>query len=147
MNYSVGQTIYLLSRKDVKVFPAKVIEEIKRRTIKEEMISYIIRLPNKDMSEVLLEEIDADIFTSIEDVEKKMIENAHSEIKSLLHETRKIEKRFVTIEDASENASEDDNGVNESSPTDKVEVDLGNGQMGRISLNQLQAEVNHGKSS
>jgi len=147
VNYSVGQTIYLLSRKDVKVFPAKVIEEIKRRTIKEEMISYIIRLPNKDMSEVLLEEIDADIFTSIEDVEKKMIENAHSEIKSLLHETRKIEKRFVTIEDASENASEDDNGVNESSPTDKVEVDLGNGQMGRISLNQLQAEVNHGKSS
>ncbi len=147
MNYSVGQTIYLLSRKDVKVFPAKVIEEIKRRTIKEEMISYIIRLPNKDMSEVLLEEIDADIFTSIEDVEKKMIENAHSEIKSLLHETRKIEKRFVTIEDASENASEDDNGVNESSPTDKVEIDLGNGQMGRISLNQLQAEVNHGKSS
>ena len=147
MNYSVGQMIYLLSRKDLKVFPAKVIEEIKRRTIKEEMISYIIRLPNKDMSEVLLEEIDADIFTSIEDVEKKMIENAHSEIKSLLHETRKIEKRFVTIEDASENASEDDNGVNESSPTDKVEVDLGNGQMGRISLNQLQAEVNHGKSS
>tara|TARA_Y100000310_G_C20531076_1_gene738477 strand:+ start:63 stop:506 length:444 start_codon:yes stop_codon:yes gene_type:complete len=147
VNYSVGQTIYLLSRKDVKVFPAKVIEEIKRRTIKEEMISYIIRLPNKDMSEVLLEEIDADIFTSIEDVEKKMIENAHSEIKSLLHETRKIEKRFVTIEDASENASEDDNGVNESSPTDKVEIDLGNGQMGRISLNQLQAEVNHGKSS
>ena len=136
MNYSVGQTIYLLSRRDVKVFPAKVIEEIKRRTVKEEMISYIIRLPNKDMSEVLLEEIDADVFTSIEDVEKKMIENAHHQIKSLLQETVAIEKKFISPKDSQE-----------SLPSDKVEIDLGNGQTGRISLNQLQEEDNNGTSS
>lgn len=136
VNYSVGQTIYLLSRRDVKVFPAKVIEEIKRRTIQEEMISYIIRLPNNDMSEVLLEEIDADVFTSIEDVEKKMIENAHAEIKSLLHETKEIEKKLGPPEDSPK-----------SLPSDKVEIDLGNGQKGRISLNQLQDEANNGKSS
>jgi len=136
VNYSVGQTIYLLSRKDVKVFPAKVIEEIKRRTVTEEMVSYIIRLPDNDMSEVLLEEIDADVFTSIENVEKKMIENAHTEIKSLLRKTREIEKKLGPPEDTHKDL-----------PSDQVEVDLGNGQRGRISLNQLKTEVNNGKSS
>ena len=63
MSFDVGQIVYLLSKKDERVFPAQVIEEIKRKTIDEELVSYIIRLPNEDKSEVLIEQVDAEIFT------------------------------------------------------------------------------------
>jgi hypothetical protein len=126
MSYTVGQIIYLLSRKDVKVFPARVIEEIKRKTIDEEMISYIIRLPDKEKTEVLLEEISADVFTSIENVEKKMIENAHSQIKIFLQGARRMESLF-----------EPSKIVKEGIPDDKVEIDLGDGVKGKIDLNQI----------
>ena len=129
MNYTVGQIVYLLSKKDVKVFPARVIEEIKRKTVNEEMISYIVQLPNQDKTEVLLEEISADIFTSIEDVEKRMIENAHSQIKIFLQGARKLESSFQPIKQP--------DPINGSLPAGKVEVDLGDGVKGKIDISQI----------
>ena len=129
MNFEVGQIIYLLSRKDTSAYPAQIIEEIKRKTIESEVVSYIIRLPNQDNSEVLLEEINADIFTSIDALESKMVENAHSQIKIFLDKTRKLEKAFVPAE--SDIAS--DISLN----SEKVEIDLGNGLKGKIDINEL----------
>ena len=59
MNYTVGQIVYLLSKKEIKVYPAQIIEEIKRKTINEEIVSYIILLPDKGKTEVLIEELSA----------------------------------------------------------------------------------------
>lgn len=129
MNYTVGQIVYLLSRKDVKVFPAKIIEEIKRKTVNEEMTSYIVQLPNQDKSEVLLEEVSADVFTSIEGVEKQMIENAHSQIKIFLQSARKLESLFTP--------SQKPETLINVVPDGKVEVDLGGGVKGKIDMNQI----------
>ena len=131
MNYKVGQTLYLLSKKEVKIFPALVIEEIRRRTIDKEMISYIIRLPNKDNSEVLLEEIKADVFTSLADVESQMVKNAHEQIKIFLKMAKDMESKL--------NASFE-NGRQETNDTiseDVAEVDLGGGVKGKINLSEI----------
>ena len=129
MNFEVGQIIYLLSRKDTSAYPAQIIEEIKRKTIESEVVSYIIRLPNQDNSEVLLEEINADIFTSIDALESKMVENAHSQIKIFLDKTRKLESVFVPAE----------KDVTADIPlnSERVEIDLGNGLKGKIDINEL----------
>jgi len=129
MNYTVGQIVYLLSRKDVKVFPARVIEEIKRKTVDQEIISYIVQLPNQDKSEVLLEEVSADVFTSIEDVEKQMIENAHSQIKIFLQGARNLESLFRTTKQSTPKV--------DTLPPGKVEIDLGGGVKGKIDASQI----------
>ena len=65
MKFNVGQVVYILSKKETKVFPAIVIEEICRKTIEEESTSYVVRLPDKGKSEVSTEDIAGDIFISL----------------------------------------------------------------------------------
>ena len=47
MNFSVGQILYLLSAKSMKVIPALVVEEVTIKTLDGEKISYNVRLPGK----------------------------------------------------------------------------------------------------
>ena len=130
MSYKVGQIIYLLSKKDVKIFPAQIIEEIQRKTIDREMISYIISLPNKDRSEVLMEEIKADIFTSLDDVEKEMTKNAREQILSFLKRAKDMESIFKPAV-----AKNDSHPVGDDH--DVAEIDLGNGIKAKIDMNKI----------
>lgn len=142
MNYKVGQIVYLLSKKDVKIFPAQIIEEIRRKTIDKEIISYILRLPNKDRSEVLLDEINADVFTSLKDVESKMKKNAHDQISGFLKRAKDMESIFNPPSADSKNkkvnsvTESTQLGVNEQHES-LAEVDLGNGMKAKIDLSEL----------
>lgn len=146
MTYTVGQIIYLLSRKDVKVFPALVVEEIKRKTLETEIISYIVRLPDKDSSEILLEEISADVFTSLELLQESMIQNAKSQIDRLLEKAKSASTVFKQDEDIDEIIEETNNeksnnkkteSESENKDSDIATVDLGNGFVGKINLSAI----------
>lgn len=142
MTYTVGQIVYLLSRKDVKVFPALVIEEIKRKTIESEIISYVVRLPDKSMSEVLLEEISADVYVSLEDLKESMMKNAKVQIERLLEKAEKTSDVFAPEKTDNDNSELiiNENGTGNSVENGSVAVvDLGNGQTGKINLKELQA--------
>ena len=131
MSYKVGQIVYLLSRKDVRIFPAQVVEEIRRKTIDHELISYILRLPNKDLSEVLLDEIDAEVFTSLRAVEEAMKKNAYDQIKEFLKKAQSLESVL-----SPKKITQEENEVE--LPNKKVaEIDLGNGVKGKINLNEI----------
>lgn len=131
MSYKVGQIVYLLSRKDVRIFPAQVVEEIRRKTIDHELISYILRLPNKERSEVLLDEINAEVFTSLKAVEEAMKKNAYDKIKEFLKNAQALESVL-----SPEKITQEENEVE--SPDKKVaEIDLGNGVKGKINLNEI----------
>ena len=129
MSYTVGQIIYLLSKKDIKVFPALVVEEIKRKTIDQELVSYVIKLPDKDRSEVILEEIDAEIFVSLKDLEKSMIKNAKDQITALLNKAESVSEIFLDKKEVKKVAKEN---ASESSLGDIAKVDLGNGQIANL---------------
>jgi len=146
VTYTVGQIIYLLSRKDVKVFPALVVEEIKRKTLETEIISYIVRLPDKDSSEILLEEISADVFTSLELLQESMIQNAKSQIDRLLEKAKSASTVFKQDEDIDEIIEETNNeksnnkkteSESENKDSDIATVDLGNGFVGKINLSAI----------
>ena len=143
MKYSVGQVIYLLSKKDVKVYPVQVIEEVTRKTIENKMVSYVIKLPDNDETEVLLEQVDAEIFISLEDVELKMMENAALQIKSFLKSAKSMSKIFKDIpkeESISENKKshpKKSESTKEKRKENTAEVDLGNGVKGKINLGNL----------
>jgi hypothetical protein len=133
MKLEVGQIIYILSRKDRKVYPAIIIEEICRKTIEEEAVSYVIRLPDKSKTQVKLEEIDADYFVSIQEVEREMKRAAEEQIDIILSSALKmtdafdksIKKPVKTIENKN---VEYENKKSEITEEDaRVMVDLGNG--------------------
>ena len=136
MKFSVGQIIYLLSTKDIKVYPAQVVEEINRKTLKESVTSYVIKLPDKDGTEVILEQVSAEIFTSINDLEQKMIENAKNKIKLFLVNAKKLEETFLDkpIIDNSESEIAD---IQDAKSENNIEVDLGDGKKGRIDISQI----------
>ena len=116
MKLNVGQIVYILSKKEAKVFPALVVEEICRKTVEEEITSHILRLPNKERSEVNIDDIDAEIFTSLKKTESKMKQSADEQIAGILSAAQKMEAIFY---DDTKNIKKID-GVT-------VTVDLGNG--------------------
>jgi hypothetical protein len=159
VNICVGQLIYLLSNKDIKVYPAQVIEEINRKTLSGSETSYVIMLPDKNRSEVNISHIDAEIFTSSQEMEDKMFENAKLKIKSLIRSARELESIFedIIVPDDTSEISIDNVEQSESKeiaePTqkkrrrrsssakskkdDKVVVDLGNGLTGKIDVSSI----------
>ena len=147
MSYRVGQVVYLLSKKEIKVYPAQIVEQIKRRTIKEEITSYIVKLPDKNGTEVLIEEISADVFTSLQDLENQMLENASIKIKSFLSDAKKMSTVFTPVETVDPMPDHlspalpyrENRKKTESAPSeDQVEVDLGNGMKAKMNISQIE---------
>ena len=158
MNINVGQIVYLLSNRDIRVYPAQVIEEINRKTLSGSDTSYVIMLPDKDKSQVHTSKIDVEIFTSSKELEEKMIENAKRKIGSILESAKELESVFENVveraldsPDTSEEAI-DLNTIVEpeqkkkrrrrKSPIkekkdEKVSIDLGNGLTGKINMDSI----------
>ncbi len=148
MNYSVGQTLFLLARKDKKVIPVRIVEEIVRKTIKEEVVSYNVLLPDKGETVASLSDIDAEVFVSIFDLRQKMINTATSMIDDLINRSRSVaEKKFgyedkPTFNSVDLSVHEDEEPVDQASKKKEedfsnAEVDLGNGLKARVSSSVL----------
>ncbi len=144
MAYEVGQVIYLLSKRDLKIFPVQVIEEIKRKTIEEEVVTYVVSLPDKEKTQVSIEDVNADIFTSLESLESHMIENAHSEIKVFIKKASRLASLFKShVPDKSpldeiSIGRDDEKAMTSNEEDEKATVDLGNGLTAKIDLSHVE---------
>lgn len=145
LNFVVGQVIYLLSRKDPKVYPALVCEEIKKKSLTGESINYMIRLPTEDLKEVELDRLDVEIFTSIASAKKAMIEKATSQINFILESAKEASNIFeefkvpdLLTEDLDTNKVESISTQTENDiDSEYATVDLGDGKMGRIKIDDV----------
>ena len=90
MNHKVGQIIFLLDNSEMKIFPARIEEEIVRRTVGSEEISHKVLLPDKARSVVSLSDLDVSVFTSLTDLRHHMIENATRTIDRLIERSKII---------------------------------------------------------
>ena len=84
MKYQVGQIVYLLSNKEMKIFPVQVAEEIIRRRLDGEVTMYKVLLPTKTRDIVDLAELDAQVFVNPGDIRGHMIENTVKMIDGML---------------------------------------------------------------
>ena len=153
MNYRVGQIIYLLNDKTLKVIPAQVCEEVVRNTLKGKEVTYIIKMPDKKRTTVSISDITTQIFTDSEELKNYMIDNAKTMISKLLHDAHTLEKIFtpkltdtiqIPVESELErptsdkNTTEEDTSVQNSKKDDTmVSVDMGNGMKARIRVEDL----------
>ena len=155
MNFSVGQILYLLSAKSMKVIPALVVEEVTIKTLDGEKISYNVRLPGK-RTKTNLDSIDALPFGTTDDLKTFMVTNAkksidkmiqasmaiaHSEFKKKKEKKPVDEKtvRTVSLEQINLESKDDHEEVENK---DRVLVDMGDGTKASIQVKNLTGVMN-----
>jgi len=137
MNFSVGQVVYLLTKKDPNVYPALVCEEIHKRSLTGKTTSYVVRLPTKDSQEVELDKLDAEVFTGIDEARSEMISRATDQINFILGKAEEISSVFSEfVINESENLSEN-SSPDILIPEEYATVDLGDGQVARINVGEI----------
>jgi len=145
--YEVGQTIYTILEDKYKVVPLKISEQIVTKTLEGETISYKAMMPNKKMSKVDLSKL-KNIYTDIDKVKKYMLNNAEAAIDEVLYETSTIENKFFNknlvkkeeiIEEleACNNDKSNDIINSNDSPPDSINIDLGDGQIGKLNVKSI----------
>lgn len=94
MKYEVGQIVYLLDNSEMKIFPARIEEEIVRRRVGSEAVTYKVTLPNKERTVVDLSDLDVSAFLSPVDLRSHMAENALRTIDGLIERAKRIAEGF-----------------------------------------------------
>ena len=139
--YEVGQILYLLINKSQKVAPVQVVEQVVRKSVSGEDISYTVQLPNNEKSKVPLSNIDCEIFTSSDTIRRSMISNATSAIDKIVSDSIAISSKVFSVK---ERAVKNNNVISLSgseaieADESKVTVDLGNGIVGKIDIASLE---------
>jgi len=160
-SYEVGQIIYLLVEKSARVFPVQVVEEIVRKSISGEKITYMVKLPNESAELVDLDDLKAQVYINEDLLKQKMISNATSAIEKMVDKAVMIGKEiFSKTEEVEDKPLEDEDSdwenisINQNSQTKsdsrvlgrqdlsnsvqtntkdgKIKVDLGNGVIANI---------------
>jgi len=129
MGYQVSQIVYLVSKKDTRIFPARVVEQISRRTLEGEEESYVIELPDKKSSRVPLESIDAELFVSLDLLRDHLLHEATVAITRVVENAANVQKKAFGSEAPLQE------GLQNSS--DSVEIDMGDGVKARVNIEAL----------
>tara|TARA_B100000427_G_scaffold99971_1_gene82296 strand:+ start:390 stop:830 length:441 start_codon:yes stop_codon:yes gene_type:complete len=135
--YNVGQILYTILENKHKVLPVKVVEQVVTKTLEGETTKYTLELPNSKKTNISIEKLN-NIYTSIEEVKDKLTENANSAISNMIYTSKNLEKKFFKEKEVIDILPEVDNiKVNKSLEEDIIKVDLGDGQIGKININNI----------
>jgi len=154
MSYYVGQTIYLLNTEKLKVYPVQVVEEIIRKTMEGQEITYIVKLPDKDGTQAKLSEINAKVFIDDKNLKSFMYENAKKSIDKIISEANiiksevfeKVEESIVEEEIQTVNDDVDyleelkkptNLSVQNGTKDDTIKVHLGNGINAKVKIDNI----------
>lgn len=146
MNLSVGQVIFLLTKKSSKVYPVLVCEEIKKKSLSGETVNYVVRLPTEEANEVEIDKLDAEIFDTVESARSTIIDRISSDVDRMLDSAVSLSSIFSNDAVLEEQSIEEKDELGEAdgaSEDDYALVDLGDGNVARINVkdaNQLIGE-------
>jgi hypothetical protein len=133
--YQVGQVLFIILNKKQQVIPVQVTEQVVRRSLNGEEISYSVSIPSRDENRVHeLESIDGEVFDSIEDVRQYMLEQTQHIISTITERALKVAKNRFDYD----GPIIPDMGPSLPSVSEKEEtfakVDLGDGTMANVKL-------------
>lgn len=150
MKYHVGQVIYLLNEKNLKIIPCLITEELIKSSLEGKEVSYTVMLPGLKQKQIPLADTDMSKFSDLESARSFMYENAKTAINSMIDAASHFESEFFDdkkftndsdkIDPDDDFISEENNLVDVSQEElgEKVKVDIGNGIMANISVNDLE---------
>lgn len=84
MKHTVGQIIYVVLNKEMRVYPMQVIEEITKKTLEGDVVSYTVRGGTDPKAVLLITDIDGEIFDSANKAKSVLVERATESIARLI---------------------------------------------------------------
>lgn len=84
MKYSVGQVIYVILNKEMRIFPMQCVEEICKKTLAGEATSYVVQGGIDTKARVDISEVDGEIFDTAEKAKQALTERALANINRLV---------------------------------------------------------------
>ena len=150
--HRVGQVLFIILNKKQQVIPVQVTEQIVRRTLTGEDISYIVSIPAREgFKPMTLEQIDGEVFTSIDLVKERMFANATEVINAISDKAKNVAKNRFDYNpeesnadlDASSEAFLDESDLVSSEPKEpkpaanEALVELGDGTVAKVKLPDL----------
>lgn len=84
--YDVGQVLYILSKKERRVYPVLVVEELVRRTLDGVVTSYNVKLPDRKGTTLPLETVTDSPYSSHNELRDLLVQTATESINSMINE-------------------------------------------------------------
>ena len=95
--YEVGDVLYIVSNKRKNVIPVQVVEQILRKSLEGENISFKVVIPGKPQEPVNLHAIDGTAYKTLEDAKKVLYDQATDAINGLLEAAFEISKKHFRV--------------------------------------------------
>jgi hypothetical protein len=132
--FEVGKVLFVISKKTNKVFPVQIIECIIRKTTSGDSYSHTVVIPNKERAEMRLEEMDVDIFPTLDGARDYMMKNAIAAIDEMARRAGEIASSVFSEPEESVLDQQVSHSVNDDGEGVTQIVDLGNGQKARLRI-------------
>ena len=96
--YEVGQVLYVIMSRDKSVIPVRIIEQVLRKTLDGETVSYIVELPTQTNEQDPLEKLGSGVYSSSGEAMSAMIKNAEATIKKIIKKLKSLNSEFKKLE-------------------------------------------------
>lgn len=84
MGYAVGQVLYVVLRKETRVYPMQIVEVITKKTLEGEATNYTVRGGTDPKAQLLLSEVDGEVFDSSEKARTVLIDRVTGSINKIV---------------------------------------------------------------
>ena len=96
--YDVGQVIYIVSSKKMQVMPLVIAEEVIRKTLSGQAVTYLVKR-DKTSKTYDLSALQGIVYETISDVKEALVENATVAISKICEEAQKKSNIFSMASD------------------------------------------------
>jgi hypothetical protein len=145
LNLRVGQVIYALLTKKMSVVPLQVIEEVTKKTLAGQVVTYKVRMGRGNEKVYDLAQIDGKVYTDIERLKRDMIDNTIKTVGGICAKATKAAHDWygaaqVTQQLVSDEINDIDHTVesiprdNETTPDNSMVVELPGGGLARVTM-------------
>ena len=141
-SYKIGQVVYVIINKEMKVYPMRVIQEITKRSLKGAEITYMLVGNPTQNQQVALSDIAGEVFNSDVEAKKALINRATRSINQLVdNAVKKANEWFPDVRTSKPDSdphveslftSEQEKVIDEEDGT--ALVDMGDGTMAKVKL-------------
>ena len=133
-SHRVGQILFIIGNNNV--VPIQVVEEVVRTTLNGVQKTYMVQFPDKSKTIADIAGIKGGIFKEHEEVRSHMVENANKAINKMIDDCLALSNNVFNTKIKINKKTEKTEKLIE----DKMlTIDLGNGQVGKISQNNIAA--------
>jgi len=151
--FQVGQVLYVVSQKKQQVFPVRIVEQVVRKSLDNETISYQVEIPGKESNKrIELSKLGPHVYDDLNEIRRTLIKNASDKIDEIVTMAGNVaseifgEKSFHApqkaiakhVQSPKENTEEEYQTPFDQEDSD-VKITLPDGSIANVNLNSIES--------